>query len=84
MYNITDLNLQIASKHPVSIYLSIYLSIYISRYSTGQASTGSPGQRRISAASHGSGGERRVSGASSGGHTPHPATTSNTMANTSD
>ena len=57
----------------LSIYLPIYLHIYISRYSTGQASTGSPGQRRISAASHGSGGERRVSGASSGGHTPHPA-----------
>ena len=55
----------------LSVYLSICLSIYLStiylcRYSTGQASTGSPGQRRISAASHGSGGERRVSGASSG------------------
>ena len=49
------------------IYLQIYLfTIYLCRYSTGQASTGSPGQRRISAASHGSGGERRVSGASSG------------------
>ena len=51
------------------IYLPINLFIYIiylCRYSTGQASTGSPGQRRISAASHGSGGERRVSGASSG------------------